>query len=49
MSPESRFVTEDTVEEKIIDKAMKKLFLDAIVIKQGRLQVRLCAHLAYIL
>merc|ERR1712071_617985 len=32
-----RFVTEETVEEKIVEKAMKKLYLDAVVIKQGRM------------
>jgi len=32
-----RFVTEGTVEEKIIEKADRKLFLDAAVIQQGRL------------
>merc|ERR1719421_565044 len=32
-----RFVTQDTVEEKIIERADRKLFLDATVIQQGRL------------
>eukprot|EP00762_Andalucia_godoyi_P004324 ANDGO_05544.mRNA.1 putative chromatin-remodeling complex ATPase chain len=32
-----RLVTEGTVEEKVIERAMKKLFLDAMVIQQGRL------------
>ena len=32
-----RFVSEGTVEEKIIERADKKLFLDAAVIQQGRL------------
>jgi hypothetical protein len=32
-----RFVTDGTVEEKIIERAEKKLFLDAAVIQQGRL------------
>jgi len=32
-----RFCSEDTIEEKIIEKAMKKLFLDAVVIQKGRL------------
>ena len=32
-----RFITEKTVEEKIIERADKKLFLDAAVIQQGRL------------
>ena len=32
-----RFVTQDTVEEQIIDRAEKKLYLDALVIQQGRL------------
>jgi SWI/SNF-related matrix-associated actin-dependent regulator of chromatin subfamily A member 5 len=32
-----RFVTEGTVEEKIIERADRKLFLDAAVIQQGRL------------
>jgi hypothetical protein len=33
-----RFVTEGTVEEKIVERAMKKLYLDALVVGQGRLQ-----------
>jgi SNF2 family DNA or RNA helicase len=32
-----RLVTEGTVEEKIIERADRKLFLDAAVIQQGRL------------
>jgi len=32
-----RFVTEGTVEEKIVERAQKKLYLDAVVIQQGRL------------
>ena len=32
-----RLVTENTIEEKILDRAMKKLHLDALVIQQGRL------------
>ena len=32
-----RFVTEGTIEEKIIERADRKLFLDAAVIQQGRL------------
>lgn len=32
-----RFVTEGTVEEKIIERAERKLYLDAAVIQQGRL------------
>lgn len=32
-----RFVTDGTVEEKIIERADRKLFLDAAVIQQGRL------------
>lgn len=32
-----RFISEGTVEEKIIERADKKLFLDAAVIQQGRL------------
>ena len=32
-----RFISEGTVEEKIIERAEKKLFLDAAVIQQGRL------------
>jgi len=32
-----RFLAEDTVEEKIIERADRKLFLDAAVIQQGRL------------
>ena len=33
-----RFVTEGTIEEKIIERANKKLFLNAMVIKEGKLQ-----------
>mmetsp|Transcript_40665 Transcript_40665/g.129745 ORF Transcript_40665/g.129745 Transcript_40665/m.129745 type:complete len:932 (+) Transcript_40665:74-2869(+) len=33
-----RFCTEASVEEKVIEKAYKKLALDALVIQQGRLQ-----------
>merc|ERR1719486_8567 len=32
-----RLITESTIEEKILDRAMKKLHLDALVIQQGRL------------
>jgi len=32
-----RLITEGTVEEKIIERAEKKLYLDAVVIQQGRL------------
>lgn len=32
-----RFITEGTVEEKIIERADRKLFLDAAVIQQGRI------------
>jgi SWI/SNF-related matrix-associated actin-dependent regulator of chromatin subfamily A member 5 len=32
-----RFVTEKSVEEKIVERAERKLFLDAVVIQQGRL------------
>merc|ERR1711865_1117017 len=32
-----RFITEGTVEEKIIERADRKLYLDAAVIQQGRL------------
>jgi ERCC4-related helicase len=32
-----RLVTEHTIEEKVLDRAMKKLHLDALVIQQGRL------------
>jgi SWI/SNF-related matrix-associated actin-dependent regulator of chromatin subfamily A member 5 len=32
-----RFITEGTVEEKIIERAERKLFLDAAVVQQGRL------------
>eukprot|EP00940_MAST-03C_sp_MAST-3C-sp2_P002813 g2813.t1 len=32
-----RFVTEKSVEEKIIERAERKLYLDAVVIQQGRL------------
>jgi SWI/SNF-related matrix-associated actin-dependent regulator of chromatin subfamily A member 5 len=33
-----RFCTDNSVEEKVIEKAYKKLALDALVIQQGRLQ-----------
>ncbi len=33
-----RFVTEGTVEEKIVERAEKKLYLDAVIVQQGRLQ-----------
>ena len=33
-----RFMIEHSVEEKIIDRAQKKLYLDAAVVQQGRLQ-----------
>ena len=32
-----RFITENSIEEKIIERAWKKLFLDAMVVQQGRL------------
>ena len=32
-----RFISEGTVEEKIIERADRKLYLDAVVIQQGRL------------
>ena len=32
-----RFITEGSIEEKIIERAERKLFLDAAVIQQGRL------------
>ena len=32
-----RFVTEGSVEEKIVERAQRKLYLDAVVIQQGRL------------
>ncbi|KQJ87242.1 hypothetical protein BRADI_4g09970v3 [Brachypodium distachyon] len=32
-----RFCTEDTIEEKVIERAYKKLVLDALVIQQGQL------------
>ena len=36
-----RFIAEGTVEEKIIERADRKLFLDAAVIQQGRLAEQL--------
>jgi len=33
-----RLVTEGSVEEKIVERAEKKLYLDAVVVQQGRLQ-----------
>lgn len=33
-----RFVTDGTVEEKIYRRALKKLYLDAVVVQQGRVQ-----------
>jgi SWI/SNF-related matrix-associated actin-dependent regulator of chromatin subfamily A member 5 len=32
-----RFITQGTVEEKVVERAQRKLFLDAAVIQQGRL------------
>mmetsp|Transcript_9541 Transcript_9541/g.23280 ORF Transcript_9541/g.23280 Transcript_9541/m.23280 type:complete len:1000 (-) Transcript_9541:139-3138(-) len=32
-----RFITEASVEEKVLERAFKKLFLDAMVVQQGRL------------
>eukprot|EP01052_Picozoa_sp_SAG31_P078826 SAG31_NODE_38378_length_296_cov_1.345178_1_plen_63_part_01 len=32
-----RLITQNTIEEKILDRALKKLHLDALVIQQGRL------------
>jgi len=32
-----RMVTQDSVEERIVERAMKKLFLDAMVVQHGRL------------
>ena len=32
-----RFVTEQSIEEKVLERAFKKLFLDAMVVQQGRL------------
>ena len=32
-----RMITENTVDERIVDRAQKKLHLDNIVIQQGRL------------
>lgn len=32
-----RFITKDSIEEKIYQRAVKKLYLDAVVIQQGRL------------
>jgi SWI/SNF-related matrix-associated actin-dependent regulator of chromatin subfamily A member 5 len=32
-----RFITESSVEEKVLERAFKKLFLDAMVVQQGRL------------
>ena len=33
-----RFITDGTMEEKIYQRALKKLYLDAMVVQQGRLQ-----------
>jgi SWI/SNF-related matrix-associated actin-dependent regulator of chromatin subfamily A member 5 len=32
-----RFISEQSVEEKVVERAFKKLFLDAMVVQQGRL------------
>ena len=32
-----RIVTEDTIEEKVVERAQQKLKLDAMVVQQGRL------------
>ena len=34
-----RFIADGTVEERVYQRALKKLYLDAAVIQQGRLQV----------
>jgi len=36
-----RFITEHTVEERIVERAEMKLRLDNIVIQQGRLNARI--------
>ena len=33
-----RLVTEDTIEQKIVERAQQKLKLDAMVVQQGRLK-----------
>jgi SWI/SNF-related matrix-associated actin-dependent regulator of chromatin subfamily A member 5 len=33
-----RFVTENTVEEKVVERAQQKLKMDAMIVQQGRLQ-----------
>ena len=32
-----RFITDKSIEEKVVERAFKKLFLDAMVVQQGRL------------
>ena len=32
-----RLITESSIEEKVLERAWKKLFLDAMVVQQGRL------------
>jgi SWI/SNF-related matrix-associated actin-dependent regulator of chromatin subfamily A member 5 len=32
-----RFITDQSIEEKVVERAFKKLFLDAMVVQQGRL------------
>ena len=41
-----RFLTEGTVEEKIIERADRKLFLDAAVIQQGRLTEQMSKNMS---
>ena len=36
-----RFCMESTIEEKIIERAERKLFLDRMVVEQGRLTVQM--------
>ena len=36
-----RFITENSVEEKIIERAERKLFLDRMVVEQGRLTMQM--------
>eukprot|EP01061_Rhynchopus_euleeides_P007138 TRINITY_DN16112_c0_g1_i1.p1 TRINITY_DN16112_c0_g1~~TRINITY_DN16112_c0_g1_i1.p1 ORF type:complete len:1211 (+),score=546.16 TRINITY_DN16112_c0_g1_i1:46-3678(+) len=41
-----RFITDGTVEERIYQRAMKKLYLDAIVVQQGNLQKKRSANVS---
>lgn len=43
-----RFISENTVEERIIERAEMKLRLDAVVIQQGELIHSLCCYCLFV-